>query len=328
MKHNIQSIFALLLFVFIGTVICACGGDWEADDSLLTDEIHGSLTNHHVVATGEVKDVTHNSATILLSANHNYKESLEIKPGIVYSEENYREYDFKYGKDNISNVGVDNFNSSECEAILDNLKPSTKYYYRAYAVADGEYHYGEIRSFTTTSDYTPGEAVDLGLSVKWANRNIGASQPEQFGISFYWGETLNSESKDWHEFSLSTLINQGYIDDNNNLSSSYDTAAQIWGSKWRMPTKDEFQELIDKCTWKNTIKNGVNVFLITGPNSNVIYLPYASEVDYWSSSSSSANSYYLNFYSTHSWSSSYDYYSSRVDSQNRYIYDYIRPVLK
>lgn len=324
MEHKAQLIYTLLLLVFTGIVISACDAeDWEADDSLLTDEIHGSLTNHHVVATGTVKNVTHNSATILFSANHNYKVSLGVEPGIKYSESESNIKD-KNGK----SIDVDNFTSSDCEVTLTNLKPSTKYYYRAYAVADGEYHYGEIRSFTTTYDYTPGEAVDLGLSVKWANRNIGASQPEEIGMSFYWGQTLNSESKDWHEFSLSTLINQGYIDDNNNLSSSYDTAAQIWGSKWRMPTKDEFQELIDKCTWKNTKKNGVNVFLITGPNSNVIYLPYSSDVDYWSSSSSSAYSYYLNFYSTHSWSSSYDYYSSRVDSQNRYIYDCIRPVLK
>lgn len=307
MKHNIQLIFTSLFLVLAGIVISACDAeDWEADDSLLTDEIHGSLTNHQVVATGIVEAMTHNSAVILLSANHNYKESLEIKPGIEISEYSTLQSSYKFE--------VDNFNSSACEVKLSYLKPFTIYYYRAYAEADGCYHYGETKSFMTDPDYTPGKAVDLGLSVKWANCNIGASQPEEKGVSFYWGKTLTSFSTDWHAYSLSTLMNQGYIDNNNNLCPKYDTATQIWGSEWRMPTKEEFQELINKCSWKETTKNGVQVYLITGPNSNVIYLRRYG--DSWTSSCNSKDSYVLS------------HYYKQLTTNYRSYYNSIRPVQK
>lgn len=306
-------------------MFCACDGeDWEADDNLLTDVSHGSLTNHHVVATGDVQNITPNSATILCSANYNYKESLGIKPGIIYSDsygaipENLR-----YGRTDILQVEINSFTNSSCEVTLTNLKPTTKYYYRAYAQEEhnGGIHYGEVKSFTTSFDSSIIEAIDLGLSVKWGNINIGASQPEETGKSFYWGQTTASTSKDWHEYTPSTLNNQGYIDGSNNLCPSHDTATDVLGGKWRMPTKDELIELKDKCTWKEVKKNGEDVFLITGPNSNVIYLPI---IDYWSSTGSSSSSYCLYLYRKYSYQS----YSIYVDTKSRGSYLYIRPVTK
>lgn len=323
MKKRIQQIFTSLLFVFVGTAICACAPDSiESEDTVLTDVSHGSLTNHHVVATGDAINVTHNSATILCSANINYKGELRIEPGIIYSTD----------KDNVSykhlnyvrEVKVDDFTSSEYEVTLNDLAPSRTYYYRAYASSYGynNYHFGEMRSFTTSEKpITQGDAVDLGLSVKWSSLNIGADQPEENGMSYYWGYTTASTSKDWHEFSISTLNNQGYIDDSNNLCPSHDTATDKWGSSWRMPTKEEIQELRDECTWKEVKKNGKDVFLITGPNSNVIYLPIAK---YWSSTGSSNNSYYLEPYRYYS----YNPYSLYISTGARGSNFYIRPVHK
>lgn len=295
MKKITQLLFAAFVLFFAGIAVSSCYDDayLYAEDNLLTDEMHGSLTNSHVVATGDVVNVTSTSATIYFSANYNYKKSLGIKPGIRLSTfrsdlETYHYYDCTDDLDDFT--ATTDFTSSELELNFDNLKPSTIYYYCAVADADGCYHHGDIKSFETSFDYSIYKAVDLGLSVKWANMNIGATLPEDAGVIFSWGKTGTSASMDWHEFALSTLKNQGYIDANNNLCPTYDTATQIWGNGWRMPTKDEWQELIDKCAWKKVTKGGYSVYLITGPNSNFIYLPQRF---FWTSTAGTNESYYF-----------------------------------
>lgn len=327
MKNIVLLLFAPFLFVSISISFSACDTDdyyWEIDESLLlTDESHGSLTNGHVVATGDAQNITHNSATILCSANYNYKEALSIQPGIIYSTSPYTVYDKKYKLRDGTEEKISDFTNSECKVTLENLIPSTTYYYQVFARIECEYGayeaYGEIKSFTTTADYTAGDAVDLGLSVKWANRNIGASSPENRGYEFYWGGIVPCEDSyyqaDWHDFSLSTLMNQGYIDEDYNLCPSYDAASQLWGGKWRMPTSAECQELLDKCEWKKTTKNGLSVYLVTGPNSNVIYMP---DTYYWTATASSV--------SWASWSYYLDY--NEVDFFNRGYTHSIRPVMK
>ena len=124
------------------------------------------------------------------------------------------------------------------------------------------------------------EYVDLGLSVKWATCNVGASKPEEYGDYFAWGETSTKETYDddncpTYGLSESELQSQGYIDGEGNLTSQYDAARANWGGTWRMPTKAEMQELIDKCTWKWTTQNGVKGYKVTGPNGNSIFLPAA-----------------------------------------------------
>ena len=323
MKKIVLLLLVPFLFVSISISFSACDTDdwyWELDESLLlTDESHGSLTNGHVVATGDAQNITHNSATILCSANYNYKESLGIQPGIIYSTGSNTDY---YNKNKLlgTEEQISDFTNSECKVTLENLKPFTKYYYQAFAKSEGDkYSYGEIKSFTTTGNYTAGDAVDLGLSVKWANRNIGASSPENIGYRFYWGGIVPCEDyyyqADWHDFSLSTLMNQGYIDEDYNLCPSYDAASQLWGGKWRMPTSAECQELLDKCEWKKTTKNGLSVYLVTGPNSNVIYMP---DTYYWTATASSV--------SWASWSYYLDY--NEVDFFNRGYTHSIRPVMK
>lgn len=325
MKKKIQLILTSFVLIFVGITICACDGDnWYPEDNVLTDASHGSLTNHQIIATGEVHNVTTNSATILLSANYNYKNSLDIKPGILIGT-NYdgSDWGFDYYDHSKEHIEINSFTNSACEVTLSNLQPSTTYYYRAYAWADRCDHYGEIKSFRTSYDTSIIDAVDLGLSVKWANMNIGASTPEDYGNKFYWGGIEASEKNfhaDWHDFSLSTLQNQGYINKDNNLCSPYDAATQIWGSKWRMPTEDEFQELIDKCSWKKTTKNGKEVMLVTGPNSNVIYFP--SSAGYWSSTANYSYSYYL-------WLNYINYrLIKEINTMNRDCLYAIRPVLK
>ena len=153
------------------------------------------------------------------------------------------------------------------------------------------------------------EYVDLGLSVKWAAHNVGATKPEEYGGYYAWGETEEKESyyeEDYLYYNYASYTNIG----SNISGTQYDVAHVKWGGDWRMPTTDEQQELINNCSWEWTTLNGINGYRVTGPNGNSIFLPAAgyrggtgvdgrgSYGDYWSGSLSSNGSglaYYLNF---------------------------------
>ena len=82
------------------------------------------------------------------------------------------------------------------------------------------------------------EAVDLGLSVKWAPWNVGASTPEEYGGYYAWGETV--EKATYNESSYQYYKNDGYVDIGSEISGTpYDVAHVKWGGDWRMPTNEE-----------------------------------------------------------------------------------------
>ncbi len=156
------------------------------------------------------------------------------------------------------------------------------------------------------------EAVDLGLPSgrKWATFNLGAIAPEDYGDYYAWGETEPDSDYSWASYqwcdngngSVLTRYNtKGYgtVDHRTDfICYGYedDAARASWGDGWRMPTIDEWQELIDNCTSTWTTRNGVTGDLLTGPNGNSIFLPAAgyrrnsnsyrvgTTCDYWSSS--------------------------------------------
>ena len=167
---------------------------------------------------------------------------------------------------------------------LTGLQANTTYYVRAYAVNSKGTAYGEEVSFTTASA-APAvlEYVDLGLSVKWATCNVGASKPENYGDYFAWGETEPKDVYDWSTYkwcngSATTLTkyNTNSGDGITILELSDDAAHINWGGNWRMPTEAEFYELLEQCTWTWTTKNGVNGHNVTSKkNGNSIFLPAA-----------------------------------------------------
>ena len=112
--------------------------------------------------------------------------------------------------------------------------------------------------------------VDLGLSVKWATCNVGASSPSDYGNYYAWGET-RTKSEYTVDNSFTYGINIGDISGD----SRYDVARANWGGTWRLPTQAEMQELIDKCTWTWTSQGGYNGYRVTGPNGSSIFLPAA-----------------------------------------------------
>ncbi len=119
------------------------------------------------------------------------------------------------------------------------------------------------------------EYVDLGLSVKWATCNVGASTPEEYGDYFAWGET-ETKSKYTAENSVTYKKRFGDISGD----SRYDAARRNWGGCWRMPTKAECQELVDNCTCTWTTQGGHKGYKVTSKkNGNSIFLPAAGYRD-------------------------------------------------
>ena len=88
----------------------------------------------------------------------------------------------------------------------------------------------------------PNSQVDLGLSVKWATCNVGAKSPEEYGDFYTFDEAIEK-------------------------------------AEGNLPTKEQWEELKNKCTWKWTTQNGVNGYKVTGPNGNSIFLPAAGDRD-------------------------------------------------
>ena len=185
--------------------------------------------------------------------------------------------------------------------------------------------------------------VDLGLSVKWANCNIGANSPEKYGDNFAWGETDPKSTYEWSTYKwcngssktqikYCTSSSYGTVDNKTVLEATDDAATVNWGGAWRMPTDAEWTELREKCTWTWTTQNGVKGYKVTRrSNGNSIFLPAAgyrygsslydagSRGDYWSNSLSTGIPSYA--YSL-SLTSSYVTWLSN----DRYIGRSVRPV--
>lgn len=113
------------------------------------------------------------------------------------------------------------------------------------------------------------EAIDLGLSVKWASFNLGAYKPSDIGSLFYWAENNPSKRggpcyKDINVHAIGDIAG----------NPKYDAAAAHYGNNWRLPSGEECQELIDLCKWVEKTIDGNEGRLVIGPNGNSIFLPY------------------------------------------------------
>lgn len=117
------------------------------------------------------------------------------------------------------------------------------------------------------------EAVDLGLSVKWAAYNYNASDASEVGGHYLWGDPTGNARFEFDIIGgqMSPLY---YVPDMDSIGgTSYDIVRSHWGGKWRLPTMNEFWELYSRCAWKYTTEDGVKGFRITGTNGNSIFLP-------------------------------------------------------
>lgn len=155
----------------------------------------------------------------------------------------------------------------ESETIkVTGLAPNTTYYFKAYAITEGNYTESEVFTVTTDAKFPIPEAVDLGLSVKWAAWNMGASSINDVGGYYGWGDPTGE---------LESYTSSDYATGYTDLSicgTKYDIATVNWGKDWRLPTVKEIQELLDNSTIQATIQDDVPGYLLTC-NGKTLFLP-------------------------------------------------------
>ena len=171
---------------------------------------------------------------------------------------------------------------------------------------DGRFQASCVVTVLAESDITH-EAVDLGLpsGVKWASVNLGAVSPEEFGDYYAWGETepyyqpghaQDDPCEYWREGKVNGYTYVSYrwyrsgwtkynisseygIVDNKTSFKDYDyeddAARAKWSGEWRMPSKVDWDELNDNCTWTWTEQNGVSGYRVSGPSGESIFIPAA-----------------------------------------------------
>ena len=129
------------------------------------------------------------------------------------------------------------------------------------------------------------KAVDLGLSVKWATCNIGANKPEEYGNYYGWGEPTGTDVFGHDSEPIRELKKRfparenGALPPYSIINSSKDIAKYNWGGNWRMPTKDEVQELLNRCKIQLYESRGRKLAKVIGPNGNSIIIPSAGFLD-------------------------------------------------
>ena len=234
-------------------------------------------------------------------------------------------------------------------SYMTGLTMSTTYYVRAYATNSFVTVYGNQLSFTITNNEHV--YVDLGLpsGLLWATCNVGADNSEDYGDYFAWGETEPKDTYNWDTYQYSNggywdlgpnftkyCINpcygyNGFTDNLTTLLPEDDAATANWGSDWRMPTEEEWQELLDNTTVTWTTQNGVNGRLFTASNGNSLFLPAAgyrgNELHnagdhgvYWSSS------LFTEDYPSGAWNFSFSSSYTNVDFNCRIVGQSVRAV--
>jgi hypothetical protein len=274
----------------------------------VVDFVFAQSSSLSIVTTAEPTDITATSAVVESTVTLEEGNHVFVR-GVCWDTEEMPTMDGSHtnGEAVAGNQSI----------TLDGLTPSTTYYVRAYAVTDYGLAYGNQQSFTT--DVGEHAYVDLGLpsGLLWATCNLGAETPEDYGDYFAWGETQPKDYYDWSTYqycmgSSTTLTKycnnssngyNGFTDNLTTLLPEDDAATANWGNDWRMPTKEEWQELYNNTTVTWTTQNGVNGRLFTASNGNSLFLPAAgyrgnsslndagSDGNYWSSSLDSYGPY-------------------------------------
>ena len=132
------------------------------------------------------------------------------------------------------------------------------------------------------------EVVDLGLpsGTKWAVCNFGAKSAKDPGNYYAWGEVYSKATFSWKNYKYSgntsnsltkycTKSSYGKVDNKTSLEADDDRVKTEYGYYWSIPTKDDWQELMDKCTWSRFGDD----FMVRGPNGSIILLPAAGYQD-------------------------------------------------
>ena len=228
-----------------------------------------------VLNTGEAADIRYWDARIDGSF-----ENLDKLDASMFTQGIMLALDESFNDDtNVKTFKLDEY-SPKFSLQVDGLEAGRKYYYRTFIKSEDMdlACYGPVKSFNSKS--LDEMAVDLGLSVKWANCDLGEQEYVQYDSHsdmklFSWGctqpvatSTLNISKDKYKYWDASS---SSYIDIGSEISGTeYDAARAILGGKWRMPTKEEMDELL-ACETKTHIKDQtIEKFTIVGPSGNSI----------------------------------------------------------
>lgn len=238
-----------------------------------------------VVVTEGYRDLTHHSVTLegVLSEDISSAESVICA--------------FEINGTAILASNLDD--SHHFSLSLDNLSPGTDYNFRAVVHIDNSSFFGETKSFRTFM--LPGGEngfVDLGLSVLWAECNLGASTPSEEGNIYAWGEIdpRDNFGGSWSSYKWSLGTEESIFkyclpsystqaDNKTVLDPEDDAVTTALGNKWRTPTASECIELLNNANVVRMQVEGKDGFLITskvpGFNDKSIFLP---NFTYWTAS--------------------------------------------
>ena len=254
------------------------------------------------IVTKEVADITETSAVVGGEVTSDGGAEVTAR-GVCWSLDSNPTIE---NDKTVDGEGVGSFQS-----VLSNLSQNTTYYVRAYATNSEGTAYGEEVTFKTLEEIIDDgisingyEYVDLGLpsGLKWATCNIGAAAPNESGDYFAWGE-INPKS----EFTEANCTSYGLNMQDIAGDPKYDAARANWGATWKVPSKKDFEELMNECTWEWMVINGKGCKKVTGSNGNYIILPITGYI-----------------YGTSSYMDDFGYYwtSTPISTYEQFSYDF------
>ena len=215
----------------------------------------------------------------------------------------------KYDMDKVS-VSLEN---GALSMPLTGLIPGETYYFQAFLSNEKGEIRGDLTSFTAKYyTYEGVEYVDLGLpsGTKWAVKNLGATSDNRIGNKYAWGETKSTFTKENYKFwNNDTQEYVKYTTWGSVLELEDDAAYVALGGNWRMPTKEQAEELLSNCS-------GTIGTVFTGKNGNYIIIESdpRNENMFWTTNGSAFG---------------FDgYYGFTLSGMTCYLGGYIRPVFK
>ncbi len=212
-----------------------------------------------VKLSASYKDVTFSSAVVTAEAVAGDVSEI-ASYGLFYGDD----MDLVTEHKSFNKVYTESAKSGNYEYSLEELKHNTSYYAVAFVVTEvGDSIFAPMVSFKTPAEFPVAEAIDLGLSVKWASHNMGASSETEIGGHYAWGDPTGKAP---------------YVSNSPDMASiagtKYDMATQQWGKGWRLPTVEEINELLDLNWEYKSFDNGVSGYSIMSKDGKTqIFIP-------------------------------------------------------